>query len=62
MEEDERLEPILNHINEQNIGKEYSGSTSVTGKIGANEVDSVSISYFYFSLIYFFLLISLYNF
>jgi DNA primase large subunit len=41
MDEDDRLMPVLNNINKQYLGREFTTS-AIAGEIQAQDVDSVS--------------------
>ena len=42
MEEDKRLMPILNHLDKQYLGREFT-SSAIAGEIQAQDVDSVRL-------------------
>lgn len=45
MEEDRRLMPILNHLDKQYLGRDFT-SSAIAGEIQAQDVDSVRLSSF----------------
>jgi DNA primase large subunit len=45
MDEDDRLMPVLNNINKQYLGREFTTS-AIAGEIQAGDIDSVSFPFF----------------